>query len=193
MDEGIDTGPILLQRESSIGEQETTGEVEARLAVLGAELLVETLRRMELGEITPRTQVLDRENYAPKIPAAEGLIHWQESATPIHNQIRALNPRPGAFAYHQGRLVKIWRGMVGSSSAEHEAPGTILQDPKSLCVACGGGTILRILELQMEGRRRVSGEEAMRGRWLLPGDSLEQERDDSRESPRRRLRGTPEP
>lgn len=193
MDEGIDTGPVLLQRESLIGEQETAGEVEARLAILGAELLVETLRRMESGELTPKTQVLDRETYAPKISAAAGRIHWADKATTIDRQIRALNPRPGAFAYHQGRLVKVWRGLVeAGSGGAPEAPGTILQDPKSLCVACGGGTILRILELQMEGRRRVSGEEAVRGRWFLPGGSLDQERDDSRESPGHRLRSAPE-
>jgi len=192
MDEGIDTGPVLLQRESFIGEQETAGEVEARLGILGAELLVETLRRWEPGELIPKSQVLDRETYAPKISAPEGRIRWADQATSIDRQIRALNPRPGAFAYHQGRLVKVWRGLVDASSGATEAPGTILQDPKSVCVACGGGTILRILELQMEGRRRVSGEEAVRGRWFLPGDSLDQQRDDSRESPGRRLRSAPE-
>jgi methionyl-tRNA formyltransferase len=193
MDEGIDTGPILLQRQSLIGPQETAGEVEERLALIGAELLGETLSRMERGDLTPRPQVFDRDTYAPKVSPAEGRIQWADEAKVIDRRVRAFNPRPGAFTHHRGHLMKIWRVVEELHGTESDTiPGTILEDRKVLRVACGGGTALQVLELQMEGRRRMGGEEAMRGRSFSPGELLGQEREGARDSSGHRLRDSPE-
>ena len=170
MDEGIDTGPILLQRETPIGHDEAAGEVESRLASLGADLLVQTLSGLEKGTLRPRPQSIDRETYSPKILPEAGRIRWETAAEAIARQVRALNPRPGAFTVYQKRHVKIWRARASEIPAgEGASPGTILEGAGSLRVTCGGGSCLEVLEVQMEGRRRVSGGEALRGRWFGPG------------------------
>jgi methionyl-tRNA formyltransferase len=170
MDEGIDTGPILLQRETPIGDRETAGEVEARLSHMGASLLVETLEGLERGTLVPRPQVVDVESYAPKIHQEAGRIRWETAAPAIERQVRALNPRPGAFTTYQGKNVKIWRAEACPFSSGGDVPtGTLLGDRHTLRVACGAVTCLEVHEIQMEGRRRVSGEEAMRGSWFHLG------------------------
>jgi len=170
MDEGIDTGPILLQRETAVGARETAGEVEARLAVLGAELMVQTLQGLEQGTLNPRPQVVDRQSYAPKIHQETARIHWQAEAPAIVRQIRALNPRPGAFTTYQEMNVKIWLADVCQIPMPHAVPeGTLLESRGSLRVACGANTCLEVSEIQLQGRRKVTGKEAMRGRWFVPG------------------------
>ncbi|PYQ13789.1 MAG: methionyl-tRNA formyltransferase [Acidobacteria bacterium] len=197
IDEGIDTGQILLQSESPIGEEETTGEVAARLAILGADLLVETLRKMEQGTLRPRVQQVEYETYAPKIHPESGQIRWNQDARTIARRVRALNPRPGAFTMHRGRQVKIWHATVPShAGVTNLPPGSILEEPKLLRVACGDGSCLEVREVQLEGRRRVSGEEAMRGRWFAPGERFDETTKDypAREgSQGNRLPNPPEP
>lgn len=173
MDEGIDTGPILLQEPTPIGEEETAGEVETRLAVMGAGLMRETLDRLAAGELTPRRQILDRETYSPKIAASAGRLSWSLPAAGIERQVRAYNPRPGAFTRHHGRILKIWRARAAPLGAAGTSPGTVLAERGALRVACGESSFLDLLEVQLEGRRRVSGEEALRGRWIASGDCLE--------------------
>jgi methionyl-tRNA formyltransferase len=172
MDEGIDTGPILLQRECPIGPEETAGELEERLSVLGAALLQETLEAMGAGRIQPRPQVIDRGTYSPKLRPETARIPWGKEPIFIANLTRAMNPRPGATTSLGTRLLKIWRARPGALRAGGEteaAPGTVLggEEPR---VACGEGGSVLLLELQMEGRRKVTGEEAVRGRWFGPGD-----------------------
>ncbi len=170
MDEGIDTGPILLQRETPLGERETAGEVETRLSKMGAGLLVETLEGLERGTLIPRPQVVDMESYAPKIRQEAARIHWEADATAIARQVRALNPRPGAFTRYRGMNVKIWLAdACQGPTGEAHRTGTLLGDRGALRVVCGSSTCLEVREIQLEGRRRVSGEEAMRGRWFEPG------------------------
>ena len=173
MDEGIDTGPILLQRDCPIGSEETAGEVEKRLSEMGAVLLVETLRGLAAGEITPRPQEIDRETYAPKIRPETARIPWEREAVSIANLVRAMSPRPGAATSLGSGHLKIWRVAVGPPRSGDEmvvAPGTVLPGGSFPRVACGGGGSIVLLELQKEGRGRVSGGEALRGRWLGPGD-----------------------
>jgi methionyl-tRNA formyltransferase len=171
MDEGIDTGPILLQRETPLGDRETAGEVELRLSLLGAELLLETLEGLERGTLLPCPQVVDVESYAPKIRQEAARISWDADATAISRQIRALNPRPGAFTSYRGTNVKIWLADPSRDpTGEGTVPGTLQGDRRGLRVTCGMGTCLEVRQIQLEGRRRVSGEEAMRGRWFEPGD-----------------------
>ena len=173
VDEGIDTGPILLQRDCPIGSEETAGEVEKRLSEMGAVLLVETLRGLAAGEITPRPQEIDRETYAPKIRPETARIPWEREAVSIANLVRAMSPRPGAATSLGSGHLKIWRVAVGPPRSGDEmvvAPGTVLPGGSFPRVACGGGGSIVLLELQKEGRGRVSGGEALRGRWLGPGD-----------------------
>jgi methionyl-tRNA formyltransferase len=173
MDEGIDTGPILLQRDCPIGPEETAGDVERRLSEMGAVLLVETLRALAAGEISPRTQAIDRETYAPKIRPETARIPWEREATFITNLVRAMNPRPGAATLLGSGHLKIWRVAAGPPRSGDEtvaAPGTVLSGGAAPRVACGEGGSVILLEMQMEGRRRVTGEEALRGRWVGPGD-----------------------
>jgi len=173
MDEGIDTGPILLQRECPIGPDETAGDVEQRLSGMGASLLVETLGTLSAGEARPRAQVIDRETYAPKIRPEMARISWEKEAASIVNRVRAMNPRPGAATTVGGGHLKIWRASAGPPRGAGETaapPGAVLSGGAAPRVACGGGGSVILQELQMEGRRRVSGEEALRGRWFGPGD-----------------------
>lgn len=175
MDEGIDTGPILLQKESPLGPEETAGEVEKRLSILGAGLLVETIEGVAAGRIEPRPQTIDRRTYAPKIGPETARIAWSSGPALIVNLIRAMNPRPGATTSRGGESFKIWRAAVAAvrrGEEERAASGTVLADGGVPRVACGEGGSVALLELQREGRRRVSGEEAVRGRWLAGGDCL---------------------
>jgi len=173
MDEGIDTGPVLLQRDCPIGSEETAGDVENRLSEMGAVLLVETLRALSAGEIHPRPQAIDRETYAPKIRPETARIPWEREAAFIANLVRAMSPRPGAATSLGGGHLKIWRVSVGTPRSGEEtaaAPGTVLSGGTSPRVACGERGSIILLEMQMEGRSRVTGGEALRGRWLGPGD-----------------------
>jgi methionyl-tRNA formyltransferase len=179
MDEGIDTGPILLQRDCPIGEEETAGEVEGRLSVMGAALLLETLEGMDKGSILPQAQSIDRETYSPRISADSARIPWSKDAPFLARFVRAMNPRPGATVSRGSRLFKVWRASVGVSRSGEEfelATGTVLPGGR-LRVACGEAGSVDILEMQMEGRRRVTGEEALRGRWLLAGDRFDEGND----------------
>lgn len=174
MDEGIDTGPILLQKAMPIGEDESAGEVGAKLAVTGAGLMLETLEKLSAGELAPRPQMVDRETYAPKIAASSGRIVWNSPAASIARRVRAYNPRPGAFTRHRGRILKIWKARIAPPSGARES-GSVIADSGTLRVACADSSYLELLEVQLEGRRRVSGEEALRGRWIASGDRLDEE------------------
>jgi methionyl-tRNA formyltransferase len=177
MDEGIDTGPILLQSASPLGPGETTGEVEKRLSEMGAEMLVRTLDELETGRIEPRAQELDRGTYAPKIRPEMARISWQREAHSITNLVRAMNPRPGATTGLGRQIVKIWRVVPGPARSGKDAdasPGTVLTGEHAPRVACSEQGSVLLLEIQMEGRRRVTGEDALRGRLLNPGDRLEE-------------------
>ena len=170
MDEGIDTGPILLQRETPLGDRETSGEVEIRLAQVGAELLVQTLEGLQRGTLVARPQAVDLESYAPKIHQEAARIRWGADAPAIVRQVRALNPRPGAFTNYQGMNVKIWQAdAYAGPLADAARTGTLLEASGALRVVCGSNTCIEVREVQLEGRRRVTGEEAMRGRWFEPG------------------------
>jgi methionyl-tRNA formyltransferase len=155
--------------------------VERRLSEMGAALLVKTLEGIRSGGIQPRAQEIDRATYAPKIRAEAARIFWGRNAAHITRLVRAMNPRPGATTSRGSQLLKVWRAATGParSGAEIErAPGTVLGDPRALLVACGEAGSVILLELQVEGRRRVTGEEALQGRLLSPGDCLEEPTED---------------
>jgi len=161
MDEGMDTGPILLQRRTEIGPEETFGELEERLSRLGAELAVETVEKLWRGEIEPKPQPPNG-TLAPKLHKEDGRIRWEWEARRIHNLVRGLSPRPGAFTTWQGELVKILRTKVVEEGAKPAAPGCLLPRRDRLLVATGSG-ILEVLELQPAGCRCLSGRDFLNG------------------------------
>lgn len=151
MDLGLDTGDILLQRSTPIGPDETAIELLDRLSKMGAELLLETLRDLEV--ITKRPQDGSQASFAPILKRSDGKIDWAMDAISIRNRIRGFQPFPGSFTDFRGKRISIWRATSGS--AANARPGTITKvEKEAFEAACGGNTSLRILELQIEGKRR---------------------------------------
>lgn len=167
LDEGMDTGPILLQRTTPIGPDETAGELGARLAEMGADLIVESLDGLGKGGLVPQPQP-EEGTLAPKLHKEDGRIRWEWDARRIHNLVRGTNPWPGAHTTLGDRLVKVLRtGVVEESSAE-AAPGAILPRRDRLLVATGAG-LIELLELQPAGCRVMSGPEFACGYCRDPG------------------------
>jgi methionyl-tRNA formyltransferase len=161
MDEGMDTGPILLQRRTEIGPEETAGELGARLAQLGAELAVETVEKLLRGGIQPQPQPPNGP-LAPKLHREDGRIRWEWEAWRIHNLVRGLSPKPGAFAFWSEEMVKILRTRIAAEGGKAGAPGQILPQRDKLLAAAGTG-ILEILELQPAGCRVITGRDFLNG------------------------------
>jgi methionyl-tRNA formyltransferase len=163
MDAGLDTGPILRQRSTPIASDETAQSLHDRLAVMGAELLIETSRGYVRGQISPRPQP-EGATYARKIEKTDGQIDWKDSASKIERKIRAFTPWPGAFTTLEisgkARAVKIWRAEVEPISG---TPGTVVGSDRAGLVIATSDNSLRILELQVEGRRRMSVQEFLAG------------------------------
>ena len=163
MDAGLDTGPILTQRTTAIQNEDNSQTLHDRLAKLGAELLLETLPEFFASEINPQPQP-EGATYAGKIEKAHGQINWNEPAEVIARKIRAFTPWPGAYTTFdiggKPRLVKIWKAQVHDVQG---APGTILnQSREQLVIACGQDA-LALLEVQMEGRKRMPIHEFLTG------------------------------
>lgn len=171
---GLDTGDILLQRELSIGPEETAPELAVRLAAAGAELLIETLRGLEQGAITPRKQDASRATLAPILKKEDGRIDWNMSARQIFNRVRGFDPWPGAYTVFRGQLLHLRRVRV--SGGISGASGALAVDAHGLRVACGpvgtGQNSLEILELQPEGKKRMSAQDFINGRMPKSGEIL---------------------
>ena len=170
MEEGLDTGPICLAERTPIGENETAGELRARLALLGADLMVGALSRLEGGGLDCEPQRETGVTYAAKIDKSETRIDWQRPAKELHNQICGLSPAPGAWCevpLKTRERIKVLRSERAEGSG---APGTILNlDP--LVVACGSGAIA-LIEVQRGGKKPASAAEFLRGARLSPGTVL---------------------
>ncbi len=171
MDEGLDTGPILLQKSTPIGEEETGGELYLRLARLGAEALVEALQLHKEGGLHPRPQPEEGVSYAPPIKKEEARLDFSLSAWRVACRIRAFDPRPGAYTFLEGRLFKLFRPKV-LDEPPAASPGTVLgvKDARIL-LACGEGT-LAVEEVQIEGKKRLPVREFLKGYRLEPGQRL---------------------
>ena len=169
---GLDTGDILLERETEIGPDETALELGERLSAMGAELLIETLDGLARGAIRPLKQDDARASYAPILRKEDGTVTWSAEVGAIHNRVRGLLPWPGAHTRFRGQRLHIWRARVTGDRAI-PAPGRVLTGP-GFRVACGGG-VLELLEVQMEGRKRMSGEAFANGQRLSEKDILGEE------------------
>jgi len=166
LDEGMDTGPLLLQRAVSIGPDETAGALESRLAAVGADLIVESLEGVTSGQLVPTPQPAEG-TLAPKLHKEDGRIRWEWDARRIHDLVRGTHPWPGAHTTLRDKLVKVHRTRVVDGAADAPA-GTILPRRDRLLVGTGHG-ILEILELQPAGCRAISGSEFNRGYCRTPG------------------------
>jgi methionyl-tRNA formyltransferase len=172
MNERMDEGDVLLQRATPIGEQETHGELEPRLARLGAETLQEALALLQRGALHATPQVHADATYAPLITKEDGRIDWSLPAVDIARRVRAFNPWPSAYTMWDGKLLKIHRARAMAEFAA-QPPGTIVAAAQSLDVATGTG-ILVIDELQLEGRKRMTAADFSRGAAPRAGARLGQ-------------------
>lgn len=171
MDEGLDTGSILLQRETGIHETETAPDLVARLSIMGAQLLSETLKRLD--EIEPRAQDEEKATFAPMLKREDGLIDWALDAAQIERRVRGFQPWPNAFTRHQGRRLVIWRAQIMRDCEEGATSGEVIKaHGDQLIVACGDGTALRLIEVQPEGKRRMSALDFLNGARLRAGERL---------------------
>ena len=162
MDAGLDTGPILMQRETAIAENENAIELMQRLSVLGADLLSETLSAF--NGLTPRAQVETDASFAPLMKKEDGLISWMLNARDITNRVRGFQPFPTAFTYYHGKKLTIWRAVPSDAGHKQLPPGEIISaNGDELLVFCGGDSLLRIEELQPEGKRRMGARDFING------------------------------
>jgi methionyl-tRNA formyltransferase len=167
MDEQLDTGPILLQRELHVPQTATAGELATELANLGADLLISTLDGVAAGTIPPIAQDDSLATYAPRIKKEMAQIDWNRAAPELYNLVRAMNPWPFAHSWIQNRQVQIFRAAVDAGASHDSAPGTFLGvTGEGMKVACGAQTVLEVLELQMESRKRVVGRDFAAGARL---------------------------
>lgn len=168
--EKVDTGNVLLQERVPVGDDDDAGVLHDRLAVIGADLVLRTVRLLETGNATPRPQDDRLASPAPRIFREDCRIVWTRSAVEIRNQIRGLSPHPAAFTTHAGRVLKLFKCRLGSGSAA-VSPGSVRTDGRTLAAATGNGW-LEILELQLEGKKRLGIGEFLRGYRIRDGEML---------------------
>jgi len=171
LNERMDEGDILARSVTAVGPGETAGGLEARLAVLGAGLLLETLGR--LGTLVPEPQDHARATLAPKVRKEDGLIDWSEDADKVGRRVRALADRPGTYTFFRGRRLQVHRGHPLGGRREGLKPGQVLEVGRDgLAVACGGETAYLIETLRPEGKAEMTAYGFSLGAKFRPGDSL---------------------
>lgn len=171
-DAGMDTGDMLLKAEIEIDEDMTAGCLYDRLAELGAQVLKETLEKLEGGTLQRTPQPNDQATYASVMDKAVGCIDWSKSAREVHNLVRGTNPWPGAFTYYKCQKMKLWMTAILDEGSHEFRPGTICKVSKDgLSVACGSGMIL-IKEVQFDSCRRMCIEDYICGHRMDEGEIL---------------------
>ncbi len=170
MDEGIDTGDILLREEVEIADDDTAGTLAAKLASSGASLLLRTLTAVADGTVSPEKQDESLASYTKKIRKEDGLIHWSRSSDYLARLVRAMQPWPSAYTFFRGKRLIVIEASPATDPRGESAPGTILSvDP--LLVACGTG-VLAVARVKMEGKRAVTAAEFRLGYGIEPGTVL---------------------
>ena len=170
MNERMDAGDILLQRTVAIGAEETYGELQTRLADLGALALLDALAQLHDGTLAAHPQREEEMTLAPMIHKEQGRIDWREPAPAIARKVRAFNPWPSAFTRFAGKLLKVHRAHATEEPTSALA-GTIMRIDAGIAVATGMGTLI-LDEIQLEGRKRLSGAEFARGGHVQAGMTL---------------------
>jgi len=169
IDAGMDTGDIILQRQTPIAPQETAPQLAEHLAELGAPLIGETLRGLRDGTLVPKQQDHPAATLAPLLKKEDGLINWKQQAQVIYNRMRGFTPWPGAYSHFRGSTCHLLGAPV-SDSNDASAPGRIFYDGKQLLVACSQQSFFRVSHVKQEGRKQVSAVEFANGARLQPGE-----------------------
>ena len=177
MDKGLDTGDMLLQKEVEIDKRETGDSLHDKLAAAGAELIVEALPQIEAGKLTPRRQNDEESCYAKMLHKSMGKIDWNMPAEKLDCLIRGLLSWPGAYTVFRGKNLKIWEeepvlpGELLAEPLEAEPGGIVRVEKDAFYVQCGDG-ILKVLSVQMEGKKRMSVRDFLLGYPMKPGEHL---------------------
>jgi methionyl-tRNA formyltransferase len=173
MEEGLDSGPVLLQASTRLAGHETAGELLPRLAYLGAALMLETVARLEVDALEPQPQRHEEATLAPRLRKEDGRLDWGQPAVALARRLRALTPWPGVFAELRGEPVKVLAAEAGDGTpegGEGQPPGTVLAlRPGALLVATGAGA-LAVTRLQKPGRKAVGANDFANGERLSPGE-----------------------
>ena len=172
MEKELDAGPVYMQRIVPIPPDETAGGLFVRLADSGADLLLETLEKIDREGIIPVPQPAEGVSYAPMLNKKDGLIDWNRTAPEIYNHIRGMNPWPGAFTYFENKMIKIHRAFPLDLLKRDFSPGEILEASGSRLTVCCGAGALRIDRIQLEGKSSLDTEEFLNGFEIKPGDSF---------------------
>jgi len=170
MDEGMDTGDMLLKKEIPIEDEDTGETLSQKLSYIGAELLIETLKLLKEGKLNPIPQDHSQATYAPMLKKEDGKIDWNKSAEEIRNLIRGALPWPGAYTTLDGKLLKIYKARTGEGTGN---PGEVIQSDSGILRVATGRGALDILELQIEGGKRLKAEEFLKGRRIKEGMIME--------------------
>jgi methionyl-tRNA formyltransferase len=169
IDAGMDTGEMLLQEDLAIGSDETAPELAARMSEAGAPLMVKTLRGLAAGTVTGRAQNHAAATLAPLLKREDGRIEWTRSLEEIYNRMRGFAPWPGAYTEFRGQTCHLWGQPVSNEKAE-AAAGTILAGRGTVRAVCGGGSLLELGHVKLEGRKEVTAAEFANGARLQAGE-----------------------
>jgi methionyl-tRNA formyltransferase len=169
IDQGLDTGDILLQRDLAIADTDTAETLAPRLAAIGAELMIETLHGLEAGAIAPHPQNNSEASLAPILKKEDGRIEFSRTAEEIHNRFRGFQPWPGAFTTFRGRGLNI---SAMQPSSEGPPEGQLLVKDGKVFVGCGKNTAIELLEVQPQGKKRISAADFTRGYRPKDGEKL---------------------
>ena len=178
IDAGLDTGPIFLQREVQISDDDNAVRLAVRLAEAGAELMVETLRGLEAGTIEPKPQDHSKASKAPLLKKEHGRLDWTQPARALFNRIRGLVPWPGAYTSFRGQPVHIWRATAADKNvcptdSTNVAPGMLRVEKHAVYAACGGGSWLRLEDLQPANRKRLTATDFINGLHVQSGERFQ--------------------
>lgn len=181
MDAGLDTGPVLMSEPIPVSDTDTAQTLHDRLAALGARLVVSALENIENGALQAQPQPEQGATYAHKINKTEAKIDWYEASAAVDRRIRAFSPFPGAHAEIKGVEIKLWRAAPerAGSSSQPVGPGQVLAaGPQGVVVACGEG-VIRLLEMQRPGGKRLAAADFLRGFSIVSGDRFGNSASDS--------------
>ena len=171
IDAGLDTGDVLLQKEIPILADDTAETLAPRLANLGATLMIETLHGLQAGTLTGRSQDHSKATLAPVLKKEDGLIDFQRTAVEIWNRLRGFQPWPGAYTRFRGKQLQI-HAAKPLPSLSTSTPGELVAENDSFIVGCGNKSALKVTELQVEGKKRMSARDFLHGYRLTPGERL---------------------
>lgn len=172
MDAGLDTGDMLLSASLPLTDDDNLGTIETRLADIGADLLIETLAALDRGDCRRTPQDPSLVTYAPALPPDIGLMNWSRPARELHNLVRGVTPKPGAYGAWEGKRLKVWRTAVGGERSIE--PGVVQTvDAQGITVGTGDGT-LRLIDVQPESRSQMSASAWARGARVAPGQRFEE-------------------